>query len=104
SDGDAADRAQLNNPFHVQIGPDGHLYISDTGSHRVLGVDLRTRKVSIVAGMGIKGYSGDGGSARMAQLNAPHEVRFDSKGNLYVDERDSHIVRRVDMKSGIIST
>src|SRR5262249_15159237 len=53
---------------------------------------------------GTKGHSGDGGPAKSAQLAAPHEVRFDTKGNLYIDERDNHDVRRVDMKSGIIST
>jgi len=86
------------------IGPDGALYWSDFGSNRVLKVDFRTKRISVVAGNGTKGYSGDGGPARSAQLNGPHEVRFDTKGNLYIDERDNAIIRRVDMKSGIIST
>jgi len=94
----------LNNPFHVVIGPDGRLYFSDYGSNRVLSLDFATKKITVVAGNGTKGYSGDGGPATSAQLAAPHEVRFDSKGNMYVDERDNHIVRKVDMKSGIIST
>src|SRR6185369_57848 len=38
------------------------------------------------------------------QLSAPHEVRFDTKGNIYVAERDSHVVRYIDMKTGMIST
>jgi DNA-binding beta-propeller fold protein YncE len=104
AEGDAIDRTNLDNPFFAIIGPDGGLYFSDFGSNRVLRADLRTKKISIVAGNGTKGYSGDGGPAKSAQLAAPHEVRFDSKGNLYVDERDSAIIRRVDMKSGIIST
>lgn len=104
AEGDLADRAQINNPFFTIIGPDGALYWSDFGTNRVLRVDLRTKKISAVAGNGTKGYSGDGGPAKSAQLNGPHEVRFDSKGNLYIDERDNAIVRRVDMKSGIIST
>jgi DNA-binding beta-propeller fold protein YncE len=104
TEGETADRAQINNPFHIVIGPDGALYWSDFGTNRVFRFDLRTRKISIVAGTGTKGYSGDGGPAKSAQLNGPHEVRFDSKGNLYIDERDNAIVRRVDMKSGIIST
>ena len=104
AEGDALDRTELNNPFFAIIGPDGGLYFSDYGSNRVLRADLRTKKISVVAGNGTKGYSGDGGPAKSAQLAAPHEVRFDSKGNLYVDERDNAIIRRVDMKSGIIST
>ena len=86
------------------MGPDGALYWSDFGTNRVLRVDLRTKRISVVAGNATKGYSGDGGPAKSASLNGPHEIRFDSKGNLYIDERDNAVVRRVDMKSGIIST
>jgi DNA-binding beta-propeller fold protein YncE len=104
ADGDPIDRTELNNPFFASFGPDGRLYFSDYGTNRVLRADLKTKAISVVAGNGTKGYSGDGGPAKSAQVNAPHEVRFDSKGNLYIDERDSAVIRRVDMKSGIIST
>ena len=104
ADGDEADRAQINNPFFSVMGPDGALYWSDFGTNRVLRVDLRTKRISVVAGNATKSYSGDGGPAKSASLNGPHEIRFDSKGNLYIDERDNAVVRRVDMKSGIIST
>jgi sugar lactone lactonase YvrE len=87
ADGDVAERATLNNPFGLVIGPDGALYWAEYGSHRVLRLDLRTRRISVIAGNGNKGYSGDGGPATAAQLNTPHEVRFDSKGNIYVAER-----------------
>src|SRR5262249_18925778 len=86
------------------MGPDSAIYFSDFGTSRVFRWDLGTSKMSVGAGTGMKGFAGDGGPAKSAQLNGPHEVRFDSKGNLYIDERDNHVVRRVDMKSGIIST
>jgi len=104
ADGDTADRAPINNPFGLVIGPDGALYWAEFGSHRILRLDLASRKISVVAGNGTRGYSGDGGPANKAQLNTPHEVRFDSKGNIYVAERDNHVVRYVDMKTLIIST
>src|SRR5437867_2076108 len=104
ADGEPADRATINNPFGLVIGPDGALYWADFGSNRVLRLDLRTKTISVVAGNGMKGHSGDGASAKAAQLSAPHEVRFDSKGNIYVAERDSHVVRRVDMTAQVIST
>ena len=103
TDGEPADRASINNPFGLVIGPDGALYWADFGSNRVLRLDLRTKTISVVAGNGMKGHSGDGASAKAAQLSAPHEVRFDSKGNIYVAERDSHVVRYIDMKSGPVS-
>src|SRR5499427_4939691 len=99
ADGEPADRASINNPFGLVIGPDGALYWADFGSNRVLRLDLRTKKVSVIAGNGMKGYAGDGGPAKSAQMSAPHEVRFDSKGNMVVAERDSHVVRHIDMKT-----
>ena len=98
------DKATVNNPFHVMIGPDGFLYFSDYGTNRVLKYDFQTKQTSVVAGTGTKGHAGDGRPAASAQLAAPHEVRFDSKGNLYIDERDNHTIRKVDMKTGIITT
>jgi DNA-binding beta-propeller fold protein YncE len=56
-----------------------------------------------VAGTGDKGHAGDGGAAKTAILNAPHEVRFDRSGNIYVAERDAHVVRFISGK-GLIST
>ena len=34
----------------------------------------------------------------------PHEIQFDSAGHLYIAERDNHVVRKVDAKTGVIST
>ena len=104
ANGDLADHATLNNPFGIVIGPDGALYWVEYGSHLLLRLDLRSKKISVLAGTGRKGYSGDGGPATAAQLNTPHELRFDSKGNIYIAERDNHTIRFIDMKSKTIST
>jgi streptogramin lyase len=57
-----------------------------------------------VAGNGRQGYSGDGAAATEASLNMPHEVQFDAQGHLYIAERDNHVIRKVDARTGIIST
>src|SRR5580704_10127567 len=97
-------QTQVNNPYGMTIGPDGALYWCDLDNQRVRRMDLATRRVTDVAGNGQKGYKGDGGPATEASLSAPHELVFDSKGDLYFAERDNNVIRRVDMKTGIIST
>src|SRR4051812_22196852 len=95
---------QLNNPYGMAIGPDGGLYFCDINNQRIRRLDLKTKKITTIAGDGQRAYRGDGGPAVQASLNMPHEVRFDAKGDMYIAERDNHVIRKVDMKSGVIST
>jgi quinohemoprotein ethanol dehydrogenase len=95
---------QVNNPYGMAIGPDGALYFCDLDNQRIRRLDLVSKQVTTVAGNGQRGYQGDGGPAVNASLSAPHELTFDTKGDLYFAERDNHVVRKVDMKTGIIST
>jgi sugar lactone lactonase YvrE len=86
------------------IGPDGALYFCDLDNQRIRRLDLATNRITTIAGSGERGYRGDGSIAVNAALNMPHEIRFDARGNLFIAERDSHVVRKVDMKTGVIST
>src|SRR5258708_33379938 len=95
---------RVNNPYGLVIGPDGALYFCDLDNQRIRRLDLATKRIMTVAGSGERGYRGDGGPAVGAALNMPHEIRFDFRGDLYIAERDSHVIRKVDMKTGIIST
>jgi streptogramin lyase len=95
---------QVNNVYGLAMGPDGALYFCDLGNQRIRRLDLRTKQMTTVAGNGQRGYSGDGGPATEAALAAPHEIVFDKNGDLYIAERDNHVIRKVDMKTGIIST
>ena len=95
---------QVNNPYGLEIGPDGGLYFCDLDNQRIRRFDLKTKKVTTIAGNGQKGYTGDGGPAVEATLNMPHELRFDARGDIYIAERDNHVIRKVDMKTGLIST
>jgi sugar lactone lactonase YvrE len=95
---------EVNNPYGLVIGPDRALYFCDLDNQRIRRIDLETHQTTVIAGNGQKAYSGDGGSATAASLNMPHEIQFDPAGNMYIAERDNHVIRKVEAKTGIIST
>src|SRR5687768_9143482 len=102
-DGGPALQAELNNPYGLVVGPGGALFVCDMGNHRIRKIDKKGI-ITTVAGNGVKGWSGDGGPALAAALNEPYEIRFDRGGNMYFVEMRNAVVRRVDAKTGIIST
>ena len=95
--------SQVNNPYGVVIGPDGGLYFCDLDNQRIRRLDLKSRRTTDVAGNGRRAYAGDGGPAIDGSLNMPHELVFDSRGEMYIAERDNHVIRKVDA-SGRMST
>src|SRR5579864_235359 len=96
--------SQVNNPYGLVIGPDGALYFCDLDNQRIRRLDLATKRLTTVAGNGERAYRGDGGPALSAALNMPHELRLDSRGDMFIAERDNHVIRKVEMKTGLIST
>jgi len=95
---------EVNNPYGLVIGPDRALYFCDLDNQRIRRLDLKTHRLTTIAGNGEAAYKGDGGRAVEASLNMPHEIRFDRRGDLYIAERDNHVIRKIDMKTGLIST
>ncbi|HOI96658.1 MAG TPA: tandem-95 repeat protein [Syntrophobacter fumaroxidans] len=92
-DGAAAASASLTFPNGVAVHADGNVYIADTSNHRVRMVGAGV--ITTVAGNGTPGYSGDGGAAVSAALNAPHAVWVDAAGVLYVADAYNFRVRKV---------
>ena len=103
-DGGPAVNAAVSGPFGLVIGPDGALYVCETSGHRIRRIDLESDGISTVAGSGVRGYDGDGGPATTAKLDEPYEIRFDRAGNMIFVEMKNHVVRKVDARTGIIST
>ncbi len=60
--------------------------------------------ITTAVGTGEKGYAGDGGPASRALLNGPFDVAFDALGNLYFSDTFNHCIRRVDARTGVITT
>ena len=102
-DGGLAIDAQFNGVSGIARGPDGALYLCDTGNDRIRRI-AHDGTVTTVAGTGVKGYSGDGGPAVKAQLNEPWEIKFDGEGNAYWVERLNAVVRKWERLSGVIRT
>ena len=92
----------LVHPNGLALDRDGNLYISDIGAHRIWKLD-RDGQLTPIAGTGDAGFSGDGGPASAAQLNAPFDLLFDADGNLLIADTYNHRIRRIDQQ-GVIST
>ena len=84
-------------PYGVTVDASGNLYIADQNYGSVEKVDP-SGIITTVAGTGIRGYSGDGGPANLAQLNNPMDVAVDASGNLYIADRGNHRIRKVDFR------
>lgn len=103
-DGGPALEATFNKPHEIRFDRNGDLYTTDMANHVIRKIDMRTGLISTVAGIGKPGYSGDGGPATKAALKQPHSLQFGPDGNLFICDIGNHVIRRVDVKTGVIST
>jgi len=93
----------LNNPYGVFEDSLSNVFFSDTSNQIVRELVHSTDLVDFFAGDGVAGFSGDGGPATKAQLNAPHGVAKDAAGNVYIADESNQVIRKVD-SSGKITT
>jgi DNA-binding beta-propeller fold protein YncE len=103
-DGGPALEAEFDMPHEVRFDRAGNLFVADMNNHRVRKVDMKTRVITSVAGTGVQGFSGDGGPASKAQLNQPLGIQLDARGDLYICDVGNNRVRKVDAKTGVITT
>ena len=91
--------AQFGYPYDVSADSAGNAYVADWHQIRKIGP---YGIISVVAGTGEPGFSGDGGPATEARLRSPRALALDALGNLYVGGLDNRI-RRID-PAGTITT
>jgi len=101
-DGGLATNAQLNQPTDVFKDRLGNIYIGDRGNNRIRKVNT-SGIISTIAGNGMAGYTGDGGPALLASLNAPKKAVVDGLGNIYIADEYNNVIRKIDTL-GIITT
>ena len=93
----------LWNPESVAVDSSGNVFIADTFDNRVLEVTTGGT-ISVVAGTGTSGYSGDGAAATNAELSLPAGVAVDAHDDVYIADSSNNVVRRVDAVTGVITT
>jgi DNA-binding beta-propeller fold protein YncE len=110
-DGRLATFAKLNEPTGVAVDAQGNLYVADSANNVIRRVDAGTGIITTVAGDyaadkadgGLGGFSGDGGPATSAQLNAPQGVAVDGAGDLFIADTFNNAIREVT-PAGTITT
>lgn len=101
TDGAAID-APLGFVAGVALDASGNVYLSDT-QNQVVCVLRPDGKLSVVAGNGLRGFSGDGGLALDASLDTPQALALDSTGNLFIADNGNARIRKL-APNGIITT
>lgn len=104
ADGSSTCEPLPKEPYEVRLDRAGNLFWVERLNHCVRRRDRESGAVTMIAGTGVAGFSGDGGRADKAQLNEPHSIGFDKAGDLYICDVKNHRIRKVDTKSHVIST
>jgi uncharacterized protein YjiK len=92
----------LSDPIAVTVDAAGNVYFADEGFDAVFKLDP-DGCLTVAAGNGFFGVSGDNGSATSAELAVPWGVAADGLGNLYIADYFGARVRKVDA-NGVITT
>ncbi len=98
----------LNYPTAVFVDGSGNIFIADSGNNvieKVAAVVVEgTPAFTVVAGTGTAGFTGNGGPATTAELNAPSGVFLDSSGNIFIADSLNDVIREVVAATGNIET
>ena len=103
-DGGQATSAELNGPTGVFVDGLGNIFIADSGNERIREVVAATGNIQTVAGNQFGGFSGDGGPATSAGLDAPVAVFLDKFGNMFIADEFNNRIREVAAGTGVIQT
>lgn len=92
--------AEFKQPFDLSIAPDGTIYVSDSGNHRIRKIDA-DGSVTTYAGTGSAGFID--GYGKYSKFNSPHGIELDEEGNLYLADFGNNRIRKID-SNGLVTT
>ena len=101
-DGGQATNAMIYSLSGIAIDDSGNVFIADTYNNRIRKVSTNGT-ITTVAGLGVQGFYGDGGTATNAALNSPFNILVDTSGNLFISDTYNNRIRKVNT-NGIITT
>ncbi len=122
--GGPALECEIDNDSGIAVDADGNIFICCEWSNNIRRVDAKTGIIDLFAGieqrhhnlesgdsrpfsgpwLNLGGYSGDGGPRLQAGFHHPEHLAFDSQGDLYICDNSNDRIRKIDMRTGIVST
>jgi streptogramin lyase len=94
----------LNGPRTIVLNPAGSLYLALREGNAIYRIDPDTETLYHLAGTGRKGYTGDGGPAKLATLAGPKGLAYAANQRLYVVDTENHAIRSIDLETEVITT
>ena len=91
ANGTSATSADLNYPSAVIVDSAGDIFIADTFNYVIR--EVTAGAIQTAMGNNTLAYSGDGGPALNAELNAPGTVAADAAGNIYIADSSNSVIR-----------
>jgi streptogramin lyase len=103
-DGASLAGTPLNGPRALDFDDRSNLFLALREGNAVYRIDLKSKTLHHLAGTGKKGFAGDGADAKTALLSGPKGIAVGPKGDVYLADTESHTIRVIRRKTGIIET
>jgi len=103
TDDPLAINSNIDRPIGMVFDAAGNLYFADSLNQRIRKLTT-DGKLATIAGTGEAAFFGDGDLATKAKLNYPQGLAIDKSGNIYIGDGENHVVRKINVADGIIST
>jgi hypothetical protein len=84
----------------MRFNLNGILYFGNEGIIQ----SFSNNTITTVAGNWTLGFTNDGGLASESLIGAIRGIDFDSNGNIFFADLSNHVIRKIDINSGILST